>query len=237
MGKKELSKEKVKVLKDLEEHVKILMEEGLYGLPYKKEKPESLEKAPVKSTKPDKHKLLEKLKKEVENCRKCEISKFRTNIVFGEGSPDTPVMFVGEAPGEEEDLQGRPFVGKAGKLLEMALNSLGWDRSKVYIANILKCRPPKNRNPLPHEIENCLPYLKKQIEIIKPRIICTLGSYSTLTLLGRKDSISKLRGKLHDYMNIKIFPTFHPAFILRNPSMKRTFFEDLKRLKEMVEGS
>ncbi len=246
MGEEELSLRLVRALRDLEGHIKLLMEEGMTHFEPPEDLPESslskennisLETTSVSQRVDDRAQLLDQLKSEVLSCTKCEISRLRKNVVFGEGPLDAPVMFVGEAPGEEEDIQGRPFVGKAGKLLEMAINSLGWARDNVYIANILKCRPPGNRNPLPEEISNCFPFLKRQIEIIKPKIICTLGGYSTSTLLGTKTPISKLRGRLHSYSGSEmgLFPTFHPAFILRNPSMKREFFEDLKKVKDMVE--
>ncbi len=233
MGEEELSR----LLNQLRETLVYLKEDGVEGFYMEsegrvKDTMNGREKPKARS----KEELLEELKKEVEACFKCEIAKSRTNVVFGEGSPYAEIMFVGEAPGREEDLQGRPFVGRAGKLLTMAIESLGMRREDVFIGNILKCRPPGNRDPLPQEIENCEPFLERQIEIIKPKVICTLGAYAAKTLLKTTAPITILRGKFHDYKGIKLFPTYHPAFILRNPHMKRQFIEDLKKVVEFVKG-
>ena len=161
------------------------------------------------------------LKKKVMVCKRCELHKTKTNIVFGSGNNRALLMFIGEAPGMEEDLQGLPFVGRAGQLLTKIIESIGLKRKDAYIANILKCRPPNNRNPLPTEILACEEYLIKQIELIKPKIICTLGKFAAQTLLRSQEPISKLRGKFYDYHGIKLVPTFHPAYLLRNPQDKR----------------
>ncbi len=225
MGEGEIPDRLGRILDDLERYLIYLKKEGLRGICVGREVEEV-----------DVEKALEELRREVESCFKCSIAKSRTHVVFGEGSPHAQVFFVGEAPGREEDLQGRPFVGRAGKLLTMAIESLGWKREDVYIGNILKCRPPGNRDPLPEEIENCEPFLIKQIEIIKPKVICALGAYAAKTLLKTKAPITRIRGRFHDYRGIKLFPTFHPAFILRNPQMKREFIEDLRKVKEFIEG-
>lgn len=186
----------------------------------------------------DKIKLLEEVKIEALNCKGCELYKSRKNLVFGEGNVNAKIMFVGEAPGREEDEQGRPFVGQAGQLLTKLIEFVGWRREDVYIANVLKCRPPDNRNPLPAEIEACKNFLFKQIEIINPKIICTLGTFSTQLLSGNnKIQISKVRGHLlTGWKNYRIFPTFHPSYLLRNPNSKKIAIEDFKRLKELAES-
>ena len=170
------------------------------------------------------------LEKLVSTCVKCRLSKGRTQTVFGFGNPHADIMFVGEAPGRDEDLQGKPFVGRAGQLLTKIIQAMGFERSDVYIANILKCRPPNNRGPLPDEVETCTPYLLKQIELIKPKIIVALGSYAARFLLNTETPISKLRGEFFDFHGAKLIPTFHPAFLLRNPNMKRPVWEDMQKV-------
>lgn len=164
-------------------------------------------------------------------CRRCELGGTRTRFVFGVGNPDAGVMFVGEAPGRDEDLQGEPFVGAAGQLLNKILAAVDFRREDVYIANILKCRPPGNRNPEPFEIASCEPILRRQIDLIRPRILCTLGSFAAKTLLGTTEGISKLRGRLHEYRGIPLVPTFHPAALLRNPAWKKPTWEDVQLLR------
>ena len=172
------------------------------------------------------------LKQAASRCVKCGLHETRTNVVFGEGDAAARLMFVGEAPGRDEDIQGRPFVGRAGQLLTRIIESIGLTREEVYIANILKCRPPKNRNPLPDEIACCLPYLTEQIEIIRPRIICALGAFAAQTLIGTSEGITRLRGTFYDHQGIKLMPTFHPAACLRNPSTKKYVWEDMKRIRD-----
>jgi uracil-DNA glycosylase len=168
------------------------------------------------------------LRNEVSSCKACQLAQTRNNVVFGEGSTGARLMFVGEAPGRDEDLKAMPFVGRAGKLLTKIIESIGLERKDVYIANILKCRPPDNRNPLPGEIEKCLPNILRQIEIINPVIICALGKFAAQTLLETETSISALRGKFHDYGGIKLMPTYHPAYLLRNPAAKKEVWQDMK---------
>ncbi len=179
--------------------------------------------------------VLEELRKKVETCTLCELHKSRTNSVFGEGDINARIMFVGEAPGRDEDLQGKPFVGRAGRLLTQLLNDAGLKREEVYIANCLKCRPPNNRDPLPQELSACFGYLKQQIEIIKPRIIGTLGRYSTYILTGQRGALGTLRGRIFTYNGIKVIAMYHPAYLLRNPNATEVFVEDLKRLKSLSE--
>jgi DNA polymerase len=174
------------------------------------------------------------LKKEVLNCRMCDLYKTRRNVVFGSGSPKAKLMFVGEAPGEEEDIQGLPFVGKAGQLLTKIIEAMKLKREDVYIANVLKCRPPNNRAPLPTEILACEENMRRQVEFIRPKVICTLGKFASQTLLKTQTPISALRGKFQDYNGIKVMPTFHPAYLLRNPNDKKLVWEDMKKvLKEL----
>lgn len=174
------------------------------------------------------------LKKEVLGCQECDLCRTRTNVVFGAGNPKAKLMFVGEAPGQEEDKQGLPFVGRAGQLLTKIIEAMGLKRQDVYIANILKCRPPNNRPPLPAEILACRDNVKRQVEIIKPRVICTLGKFASQTLLAKETPISALRGNFYEYNGIKVMPTFHPAYLLRNPEDKRLVWQDMKKvMKEL----
>jgi DNA polymerase len=177
---------------------------------------------------------LESLRREVTQCVKCDLHRTRRNVVFGSGDPKAHLMFVGEAPGEDEDAQGLPFVGRAGQLLTKMIEAMGLKRSDVYIANILKCRPPNNRAPLPAEILACEDNVKRQIELIKPKVICTLGKFASQTLLRETTPISAMRGKFHSYSGIKVMPTFHPAYLLRNPPDKKLVWEDMKKvMKEL----
>lgn len=178
---------------------------------------------------------LQELAKEVEKCTRCPLHKTRTQAVLEDGSPEAEVVFVGEAPGREEDLQGKPFVGRAGKLLTKIIESIGFKREEVYITNILKSRPPQNRNPLALEIEACEPYLKRQLEVIQPKVICALGTIAAQTLLKTTTPISRLRGSVHYYEGIPLIPTYHPAALLRNPGWKRETWEDMKLLKKVYE--
>lgn len=164
-------------------------------------------------------------------CARCELAATRTNFVFGVGNPEAKLMLIGEAPGRDEDLQGEPFVGAAGQLLTKILEAVQFHRSDVYIANILKCRPPGNRNPEPVEIAACSPILARQIELVKPLILCTLGSFAAKTILNEKEGISRLRGRIHYYRGIPVIPTFHPAALLRNPAWKKPTWEDVQLLR------
>lgn len=164
-------------------------------------------------------------------CTKCaELASTRRQVVFGVGSLQTPLVFVGEAPGEDEDREGEPFVGRAGQLLTKSLRKLGIMRSQVYIANILKCRPPGNRTPKLEEMSACIPYLFRQLQIIAPKIVCSMGNIATQTLLNTKTGITQLRGKYQDFNGMRIFPTFHPAYILRNMGDLSKFETDLNRV-------
>jgi DNA polymerase len=178
---------------------------------------------------------LEELRAAIGDCRRCKLCSGRTHLVFGVGKPRAKLMFVGEEPGRDEDLQGEPFVGRAGQLLtDIITKGIGLRREDVYIANVVKCRPPDNRNPEPDEVAACEPFLKKQIELISPEIIVGLGKFAVQTLLQSKMPITKLRGNWHTYHGIKLMPTFHPAYLLRNPADKKLVWEDIKKvIKEM----
>ncbi len=177
------------------------------------------------------------LKQIAVNCHLCQLSKTRTKVVFGEGNLQASLLFVGEGPGASEDNMGRPFVGRAGELLTKIIeNVLELKREDVYISNIVKCRPPNNRVPIDEEVSECLPYLFKQIEIIKPSVIVTLGATAYQNLTGDKTSISKIRGEIINFNGMKIVPTFHPSYLLRNPSAKKFVFFDMKKVKKMLEN-
>ena len=176
---------------------------------------------------------LEQLSAAVGDCRRCKLWPGRTHLVFGVGNPRAKVMFVGEGPGRDEDLQGEPFVGRAGQLLtDIITKGMKLRREDVYIANVIKCRPPENRNPEPDEVESCEPFLKKQIELVRPQIIVGLGKFAVQTLLQSKVPITRLRGTWQDYHGIKLMPTFHPAYLLRNPGDKKLVWEDIQKVLE-----
>jgi DNA polymerase len=178
------------------------------------------------------------LYREVQACQKCPLHATRTNVVFGSGNADADLMFVGEAPGHHEDLQGKPFVGAAGKLLEKLLADIGLQRDDVFIANVLKSRPPGNRDPQPEEIEACKPYLTRQIELIEPLVICTLGNFSTKLLTRRQDGITRVHGKPQQHtvggLEVTIYPIYHPAAGLRSTGMLTTLREDFERLPRLL---
>lgn len=168
------------------------------------------------------------------DCGRCKLCSHRTSVVFGAGNIEAQLMFIGEAPGRDEDLQGIPFVGEAGKLLDRMIVAMGYARSHVYIANVIKCRPPRNRDPEEDEINTCILFLHEQIRIIQPRLIVTLGRIATQALLQTTTSISKLRGRFVHYQNIPLMPTFHPAYLLRNPADKRLVWQDLQAVMEKL---
>ncbi len=178
---------------------------------------------------------LEELNKLICNCTKCNLHKGRTNFVFGSGNPNAKVMVIGEGPGAEEDKQGLPFVGRAGQLLTDILKAIKFSREEVFIGNIVKCRPPDNRTPLPEEMETCIPYLKKQIDLIKPKMILCLGLTAAKGLLKKKDSLTSMRGQVFDYEGIKVMVTFHPAALLRNPNWKKDCWIDVQKFRKLYE--
>jgi uracil-DNA glycosylase family 4 len=183
---------------------------------------------------PSFRKSLDSLEREVLQCQRCPLHQTKNHYVFGEGDPNASLMFIGEAPGYNEDIQGKPFVGKAGHLLTKIIKAMGFTRDEVYIANILKCRPPNNRNPQPDEIENCFPYLDEQIDVIKPEVICALGKFAAQKLTRSEIPISRLRGQLFYYRGIKVVPTFHPSYLLRNQSGKRQTWEDVQYIVKLL---
>ncbi len=168
-------------------------------------------------------------------CDRCKLHTLgRKQVVFGVGNPDADLMFVGEAPGADEDQQGEPFVGRAGQLLTKIIEAIGLQRGDVYIANVIKCRPPGNRNPEPDEVERCQPFLFRQIDAIKPKVIVALGKFAAQCLLQTSDPITRLRGRSYNYRGATLIPTFHPAYLLRNPSSKREVWEDMKKVRAIL---
>jgi DNA polymerase len=182
---------------------------------------------------------LEEIRANLGECTRCKLHEHRTNIVFGVGDPRAKLMFVGEGPGADEDAQGEPFVGRAGKKLDEMITAIGLRREDVYIANIIKCRPPDNRDPQPDEVATCSPFLFEQIAAIRPRVIVALGSPAAKTLLNARDGITKLRGTWHSYAGVPVMPTFHPAYLLRayTPENRRKVWEDLKAARARVDAS
>lgn len=239
-----MRKEIKKILDDAKRY--LIQQESLFGdeiiLP--KQSSEEPKQSPVEKNAGDEQfgvepswmesRTLDELEVRIKNCVRCPLGKTRTNFVFGVGNPKSEVVFIGEAPGADEDLQGEPFVGRAGQLLNQLLASVGFRRDEVYICNVLKCRPPGNRDPLPSEIEACSPYLVKQIEIIKPKLIVSLGRFPIQTLLKTNASLGSLRGQIFEWRGIKIIVTYHPAAALRNQQWKRPLLEDLRKAREIL---
>lgn len=177
---------------------------------------------------------LENLRQFIGDCRRCRLCQGRTKLVFGGGSPEAELVFVGEGPGRDEDLAGLPFVGEAGKLLTRIIAAMGLTREEVYICNVVKCRPPKNRDPEEDEVEACLPFLREQLKLIRPQVVCTLGRVAGQTLLGKEFKITRERGSWYTYMGTLLMPTFHPAYLLRNPSAKREVWEDIQKVMKRL---
>ena len=178
---------------------------------------------------------LEKLARAAAACTRCPLAGTRTNVVFGEGDPEAELVFVGEAPGADEDATGRPFVGRAGKLLTKIIEAMGLAREQVFICNVLKCRPPGNRTPVPEEVVHCSPFLHEQLAVIRPKVVCALGGPASKELLGAREGITKLRGRFFRYRGIPLMPTFHPAYLLRNAREKGKVWEDMKKIMEFLE--
>jgi len=211
---------------NLKSYLEYLKGIGVGFLPISEGDPEEATQVPIVT--------LDEVRKELGDCSRCKLHRTRRTIVFGEGNEKASLMVIGEGPGYDEDIQGRPFVGKAGQLLTKILQSVNLAREEVYITNIVKCRPPQNRNPEPDEIQSCSPFLMKQINVIQPKIICALGTFSAQTLLKTETKITTLRGKIYDLAGITVIPTFHPAFLLRNPERKREVWEDMKKIAERM---
>lgn len=178
-------------------------------------------------------KSLDEVRAELGDCRRCKLCSGRTNLVFGVGDPKAQLVFVGEGPGSEEDIQGIPFVGRAGQLLTKMIEAMGFQRNDVYICNVVKCRPPNNRNPEIDEIQACEPFLRAQLGAIEPKVIVALGKFAAQTLLRDETAITRLRGQWREYCGIKLMPTFHPAYLLRNPAEKRNAWSDLQKVMEL----
>ena len=211
------------VMSDLKAYIEYIRGMGISALPLS-EKPGQVHR--VRS--------LDEVRKEMGNCQRCKLHQTRRTLVFGEGDESAKLMMIGEGPGYDEDVQGKPFVGKAGQLLTRILEAIHLRRDEVYIANIIKCRPPQNRNPESDEIQSCSPFLLKQIEAIKPKIICAMGTFAAQTLLQTDAKISTLRGRFHDLRGIRVMPTYHPAYLLRNPERKKDVWEDMKQIAECL---
>lgn len=214
------------IIADLKSYLEYLKGMGISGLPASEKRP-----GEVSQSLPP---TLDEVRKELGDCRRCKLHRTRRTLVFGEGNERAKLMLIGEGPGYDEDVQGRPFVGRAGQLLTKILQSIHLQREEVYITNIIKCRPPQNRNPEPDEIQSCHPFLLNQIGAIQPQIICALGTFAAQTLLKTDVKITALRGRFHDFAGIKVLPTYHPAFLLRNPERKREVWEDMKRISEWM---
>ncbi len=216
------------VLKAISGTLHYMAEAGCRGFDCNPEHLNSIEKwGSFQEVLPD---TLEDIQSDLGDCSRCGLSATRSHIVFGEGDPDARLVFVGEGPGYEENKQGRPFVGPAGQLLTKIIQAMGLGREQVYICNIIKCRPPGNRNPGPEEIRACLPFLERQLSAIRPEFICALGAFAAQTLLKTEQPISRLRGRLHSIKEVRILPTYHPAYLLRNPAKKREVWDDVKKL-------
>ena len=222
----------ITTLEEIKTFFRLLAENGYQGFECSTESLEKIKRWGRKEGRASE--TLGEIRTDLGDCKRCRLSEKRKNIVFGEGDPHAKLMFVGEGPGYDEDQIGEPFVGAAGKLLTKIIEAINHTREQVYICNIIKCRPPGNRNPMPDEIETCFPFLKRQIASVKPDIICALGTFAAQTLLETKSPISKLRGSFYDYMGSKVLPTYHPAYLLRNPEKKRDVWEDMKKLMKAM---
>jgi DNA polymerase len=220
-------------LEELRETFRFLSQTGCHGFDCSKESLNIMESWGHKQERSPE--TLEAIRMDLGECRRCRLSESRKYIVFGAGDPHARLVFVGEGPGYDEDQKGEPFIGAAGRLLTKIIEAIKYTRDQVYICNIIKCRPPGNRNPLPDEIEACLPFLKRQLTVIKPDVICALGTFAAQALLDTTLPISKLKGRFHDYNGIRVLPTYHPAYLLRNPGKKRDVWEDMQKLMKALD--
>lgn len=215
----------------LKNTLRYMAQSGISGFECRSESLEALQRWGKAAPPPD---TLDGIRRALGDCRRCGLSQHRRKIVFGEGASRARLVFVGEGPGFDEDREGRPFVGAAGRLLTNIITAMHLKREDVYICNVVKCHPPGNRNPNPDEIRCCLPFLEQQLALIQPDYICTLGTIATQTLLKTGRPISKLRGRFHPYGRCRLMPTFHPAYLLRNPARKREVWDDMKQLMQAM---
>ena len=220
------------LLRSLREYIHYMISSGVHEMPFTPGEPVSCDE--IASAENKVVHRLEEIRRKMRDCTRCKLSHYRTNIVFGEGNPSADLVFIGEAPGEEEDRQGRPFVGRAGQLLTKIIGAMGLERQDVYICNILKCRPPQNRNPKQEEMETCEPFLIKQIEAIRPKVICALGTFAARRILQTDVPITVLRGKFHEFRGVRVMPTYHPAYLLRNPDAKKQVWEDIQLIMKVL---
>ena len=227
-------------IRDLKQYLLQMKEEGAKTVYLSSEAKESLERLLGKGEKLSSRGIrggvrsLRELEEVMRKCHRCPLGEDRLNLVFGEGNENAEVVFVGEAPGADEDEQGRPFVGRAGQLLRKIIRAMGYEPEEVYIANILKCRPPMNRDPLPEETERCFPYLSAQLKLIKPKVIVALGKHAAHALLGVKTPITKLRGNWGRFQGIPVMPTFHPSYLLRNMGGKKEVWDDMQEVLKVL---
>jgi uracil-DNA glycosylase family 4 len=220
------------VIADLKLYLEYLRGMGLEALPMSEAVPMGGQGKPSAVT--NLGLTLKDIRSELGDCQRCKLHRTRRTLVFGEGNENAKLMFIGEGPGYDEDVQGRPFVGRAGQLLTKIIQSMHLQREDVYIANVIKCRPPQNRNPEPDEIASCSPFVLKQISAIRPRIVCALGTFSAQTLLKTTTKITALRGRVFSLDTTRVIPTYHPAFLLRNPEKKKDVWEDMKQVMECL---
>jgi DNA polymerase len=220
------------VREELAAHLRFLGELGVNGI----SRDEAWRRRPGEPQVSGQREALDAIREEIGGeCRRCKLHALgRRQVVFGVGSPAAQLMFIGEAPGHDEDLQGIPFVGRAGQLLTKIIESIGLTRDQVYIANVIKCRPPENRNPEPDEVATCEPFLFRQVEVIRPRVIVALGKFAAQTLLKTQDPISRIRGRIYAYGGAQLVVTFHPAYLLRSPEHKRDTWEDMKKVRDLL---
>ncbi len=212
-------------------HLQRLQREGVWGMEVKKT---DAVPVPGPDTSATRTERLEHIAAEAAGCTLCKLSEGRTNVVFGVGAPRARLMFIGEGPGRDEDLQGEPFVGRAGQMLNRIIAAMGLQREEVYIANAVKCRPPRNRNPEPDELDACGPFLRRQVEAIRPEIIVLLGRVAAQSLLQTSESLGRLRGRVHEWLGIPVICTYHPAYLLRNPADKGKTWQDVQVVMERL---
>ncbi len=235
------AKQLVNTLSEIKRTIQSMAQEGFPGFTCSEKNLSCLnrwgEARPGSSTPESPTPSLARIQADLGDCHRCNLYRDRGNIVFGSGNPDARLVFVGEAPGFEEDRKGEPFVGPAGRLLTKIIRAIEMTRDEVYILNVIKCRPPQNRNPLPEEVEACSPFMMQQIRSIQPDFICALGKFAAQTLLQTHRPISRLRGRFYDYQGIQLMPTFHPSYLLHNPEKKREVWQDMQKLMAALKES